>query len=229
VVGFAGFAVIDTAGFGDVVGGLGGLGAATSQTVEICAFPPGPLASTTNVCVPFGRPLYVLGLAHAVAWPSSEQVADDVLVADQANVALEDVDGLSGCVVSSSDGGADVPGTTFHSVETVAVPHLLLTFTTKVCEPTASRLYLIGLEHSDGGAPSSEHATCSADRAFQVKAASDHVVVEDGYDVSVTDGVLPTAAPVLVCQIVSVTSTSAADANTSKLRVCVMAVCGGSG
>ena len=35
------------------------------------------------------------------------------------------------------------------------------------------------------------------------------------------------AAPLAVFQIVSVTTTSAADANTSRLRVCVMAVCWG--
>lgn len=51
-------------------------------------------------------------------------------------------------------------------------------------------------------------------------------MVEEGYDVRASAGVLPPAAPLADCQMVSVTSTSAADANTSKLRVCVMAVWG---
>ena len=99
---------------------------------------PGPVASTTNVCFPGGRPLYDFGLAQLDRWPpSSEHEVDAAFVDCQLNVAFGDVVGLVGCAVSSSVGGGGVPATTAQVTVVVAVPHLLITFSTKVWDPTA--------------------------------------------------------------------------------------------
>jgi len=150
---------------------------------------------------------------------------DDVL----PNEAFVDVVGLDGCAVSWIVGGGDVPATTVQFTVVVAVPHLLLTFSTKEWGPTPRLEKVAGLSHSTGAAPSREHDWSYGIFASQLNPATAAVVVEEGYEVSTSDGALPPAAPLALFQIVSVTSTSAADANTSKLRVCVMAVCGGLG
>ena len=187
--------------------------------------PPGPVASTTKVCFPGPRPLYAFGLEQLASWPpSTEHDVDAVFVDVQPNEALVDVVGLAGCSVSWIVGGGGVPATTVQFTVVVAVPHLLLTFNTKVWDPTGRPENVAGLSHSAGGAPSREHDWSCAIFASQLKPATDEVVVEEGNEVSTSDGVLPPAAPLAVFQIVSVTSTSAADANTSRLRVCVMAV-----
>ena len=119
-------------------GGGGGVDEVTSQVAATCALPPGPVASTTNVCLPAPRPLYDFGLAQLPAGPpSSEHVVDAELLDVHPNEALVDVVGLDGCAVSWIVGGGGVPATTVQFTVVVAVPHLLLTFRTKVWSPTA--------------------------------------------------------------------------------------------
>ena len=121
---------------GDGIGG--GLVETTCHSDETCALPPGPVASMTNVCLPGDRPLYDFGLAQLVEWPpSSEHEIDAAFVDFQLNDAFGDVVGLVGCAVSSSVGGGGVPATTAQVTVVVAVPHLLITFSTKVWDPTA--------------------------------------------------------------------------------------------
>jgi hypothetical protein len=224
VVGLTGSEVMLTVGAG------GGLVETTSQVAETWAFPPGPVASTTKVCLPGASPLYDFGASQTAGWrPSSVHFVAVAFSAFQSNVAVGDVVGLVGCAVSWSVGGGGVPATTFQFTVVVAVPHLLLSFRTKVWAPTERFAYVAGLWHSLGGAPSNEQDASTEPLDSQLNPATEDVVVEEGYEVSATDGVLPPAAPLAVFQIVSVTSTSAADANTSRLRVCVMAVWGGWG
>ena len=118
-------------------GGGGGLVETTSQTDESWALPPGPVASTTKVCFPGPRLLYDFGLAQLDELPpSSEHEVDAAFVDVQLNVAVGAVVGLLGCAVSSSVGGGGVPATTAQVTVVVAVPHLLITFSTKVWDPT---------------------------------------------------------------------------------------------
>jgi len=159
----------------------GGLVEVTSQTAETCALPPGPVASTTNVCLPEARPLYDLGLAQLPAGPpSSEHEVDVALVDVQPNEALVDVVGLDGCAVSWIVGGGDVPATTVQFTVVVAVPHLLLTFSTKVWDPTPRLEKVAGLSHSTGAAPSREHDWSYGIFASQLNPATEAVVVEEG-------------------------------------------------
>lgn len=159
----------------------GGLVETTSQTAETWALPPGPVASTTKVCLPGARLLYDFGLAQLPSWPpSSEHELDVVFVDAQLNDAFGDVVGLDGCAVSWIVGGGGVPASTVQFTVVVAVPHLLLTFSTKEWGPSGRSEYVMGLSHSAGGAPSREHDWSYGTFATQLKSATEAVVVEDG-------------------------------------------------
>jgi hypothetical protein len=105
---------------------------------------------------------------HTVgAAPSSEHATFVAFAGVKANIAL---------VAAVAAAGADWiwtvgPGVTVHANESEPASMLADAVTTKVCDPTASDPYVIGLEHGVAAVPSSEHATADALAVENVKVA----------------------------------------------------------